>query len=146
MRRARGTAGARSARAAREAAGMAFSSRMVPMTPILVDYDVPLADEPAPLLALGPDVPGELLRRAADGVRALLGELCSHLGRGEDRRSLFVYLLDYFLRCAGRSGDPAPRQRLVARHPRFGDGWQLRHRRRALEAGDRYESLSWSGI
>src|SRR5258708_12589760 len=95
---------------------MAFSSRMVPITPILIDYDVPLADQPAPLLALGANVRGELLRRAADGFGALLGKLRAHLGGGKDRRSLAVYFPDYFFRRAGPSADPPPRHRLVPRH------------------------------
>src|ERR671915_121728 len=82
----------------------------------LVDDDVLLADEARPLFALGADVLGEGLRRPADRLGALLGELLAHLRRGKDRIKPPFEPIAPGARRARRHRDAAPGERLVARH------------------------------
>src|SRR5258706_16316924 len=56
----------------------------------LVDRDIRVADDAAPLVALALRVFGESFRRPTHGFPPLIGELLAHFGRAEDRVDLAI--------------------------------------------------------
>src|ERR1019366_10059942 len=91
----------------------------------------------APLVNFRLEVGGDLLRSAADNLRAEAVKSLRHIRHLENADDLRMQTLYHGRRGAGRHHHPAPRVCLKTGNTSFVHGWQIRHRTKALRTCNR---------